>query len=199
MSGPLKQLQPNTLGWVSHAAGLAVAAGLCVAVVAFVMWPLQTRARQVEKRTVMLDDLLRDGPQIRAESQRLNEELAVMEDRVEQMLDRIPETPREADFLAELSELADANNLEIVEYRPDGITSGTPHSRLAVTVFIDGTYAGVCRFLGGVTHLSRRSQVTRLSITDPDESGVQRVEIDFDIFFSSAPEGAGAAGATQNG
>lgn len=169
-----------------QAAGFGVA--LCAAATAYaaVYLPLDRVRAHQERAVRACEAFLSRGDAIRAEHQQLTERLAATESRMSSLLARIPETPREAEFLAELHELAGETELAIHDYRPGDVRPSEGCSELAVQVQAEGTYASLCRFLQGLERLERFCRLSELGIAvQPHDAARITVQMTLKIFCAS--------------
>ena len=155
----------KALGWWLHGLGLLVALAIALLTKCIVLARIDDRAAAHLCRADQLQDRLQDADRIRAEHARLVEDLAAARNQSEELKQRIPDEPREADFLAQVSHLADEVGLRIQDYRPGTVSAEPSYSVLQVVLIGEGNYASICSFLDRLPDLARHSIVSRLQIT----------------------------------
>lgn len=179
---PQRKLQ--TTGWLWHALGLSATFAVMLLASQIIYQPtLRERARLADELE-SLESLAAQSDEIMATNKRLREDLARMESQLTSMLERIPESPREADFLAQISELADDVGLQIVDYRPGTISELSKYNRMQVNLTSRGSYASICRFLNRLSRMSRLCRVTKLVIDAKQQEPPYRVEMTLAVYFA---------------
>ncbi|HEV3003168.1 MAG TPA: type 4a pilus biogenesis protein PilO, partial [Pirellulales bacterium] len=152
-------------GLALHAGGLLAVVVAACAVHCFVCRPLlQERAEGLD-RLGQLDGLLAGAEPIRQGYESLKQSLADAREREAALLSRIPQTPREAEFLALVSDLAGKVELRLRDYRPGETRVRATYSELEIGMSCEGSYQSICGFLDGLNHLPRLTNLTRLEIT----------------------------------
>ena len=112
-------------------------------------------------------------------------QLASSEAALTTMLARIPETPHESEFLAQITEVARECQLNIRKYHPtEPVNEGT-FTAMEVQLDATASYEGVCRFLDGLRTLSRLCRLTRLRLhATEEENGELPMEMTLRIYFA---------------
>jgi len=154
----------KVLGWWLHALGALSVVLIALFAKFTVFRPIDDRASACVSRSDELQMLLKDGDRVRAEHARLTADLAVAREQATTLQARIPDEPREADFLAQVSKLAGEVGLKVKDYRPRAITSGKSYSVVQVDLICRGSHASICGFLDELPRLPRHSTVTFLQI-----------------------------------
>ncbi len=181
------QIDPDrklkVLWWWLHGLGVLVVTGIALFAEFAVFRPIddQTAANIHEAR--QLQTFLRDKDRVRSEHARLAKELAVARGQAATLQARIPDEPREADFLAQASKLAGQIGLQIQDYRPSAISSKQSYSTVRVDLICQGGYASICSFLDRLSKLPRHSTVTRLRIDANRNRPVYSVQISVTLYF----------------
>jgi Tfp pilus assembly protein PilO len=152
------------LGWLLNGLG-ALAAVAIVLIVQFVVYrPLDAQLAACTRRTEQLEGLLAREEPFRQEHARLSEELSAAREQATLLKDRIPEEPRETEFLAQVSQLAGESGVSIQDYRPGTVTSKGSYSTMRVDLTCEGGHEGICGVVDGLRELPRHSTVVRLEI-----------------------------------
>jgi Tfp pilus assembly protein PilO len=171
-----------------HAAGFGIM--LLLAVVPYVAAGLPMASqnaalqRQIEKTTRLLEL----EPNVRARYEKLTKEAEVYERRRREVLERIPETADEGQFLAQLTELAGRCELKLENYRPGTAEQKPTYSQIDVVLDAAGTYEQLCRFVAGLESLPRFCRLAGLTVDQAEsESDLLKITFTLRIFFASTP------------
>ena len=142
--------------------------------------------------------LLRQSADIQLRQREAEKQLVHSEATFARVISRIPETPRESEFLAQITELARSSQLRIQRYHPrEPVNEGT-HTALEVQLDAIADYSGICRFLDGLRTLARLCRVTRLNVHAIGTEGTDlSIEMTLRIYFAPLIKTAGSE--TQNG
>ena len=173
----------KVLGWWLHGLGLAAALAIVLFAQLAVLRRIDEQAAACSLRAGQLEELLEDADRVRAEHARLTRELAVARRQAADLARRVPDEPQEADFLAQVSRLADDAGLEIQDYRPGTVTAEPSYSVVRVDLVCRGDYTGICRFLNGLADLPRHSTVSRLQIQSEESRGKCSVTMSLQLYF----------------
>lgn len=164
----MNQIDPDrklkVLWWWLHGLGALVVIAIALFAEFAVFRPIDDRTATNLHEARQLQTFLRDKDKVRAEHARLAKELAVARGQAATLQARIPDEPREAEFLAQASRLADQVGLQIQDYRPSAISSQQSYSTVRVDLTCRGGYASICSFLDQLSKLPRHSTVTHLRI-----------------------------------
>jgi Tfp pilus assembly protein PilO len=184
----VRPLEPDhklkLFGWWLHGLGVAVTLFLMLFAEWFVYGPTDRRAAASARRTGELQALLRDEDPIRAEHARLTDELAAAREESAGLQKRIPNEPREGDFLAQVSQLAGDVGLNVRDYRPGAITAKPDYSHMQVELVCEGDYASICRFLAGLSELPRHSTVIRLQLDGDGSQPLCVANVSLRVYFT---------------
>lgn len=169
-----------------HAAGGAVTAGLIAVTVFLVIRPLELREQELSRKAVRLTAALAVEEDVHTQHRFLVQQQVEADDKIEQILDRIPNVPRESDFLGQITTLAADVGLSIVDYHPGGTSAQDGYKKMTLTLSSDGSYESVCGFLYRIHQLPRLSRVLSLDIAPVQGKDTYRMKMTLNIFF--APE-----------
>lgn len=172
-----------------HAVGAVIACAILVGGLVLVRRSLAAERTSIDARIAEARQILDKEDALHTEHSHLEHRLSDLERRTGELLARIPETPREAEFLAQLSGLAGESQLAIRSYRPDSPVESERYQRLDIELVAEGTFTSLCRFLEGLESLPRLSRLTHLEVESASaEDGTYPVTMTLRIFF--APEHA---------
>lgn len=181
-----------------HACGLSIAGAILYATFAFVVAPLQNQHVAMSARIAEESRVQARGSAILTQHREVDKQLTNFEATFARVISRIPETPRESEFLAQITHLARTCHLKIQRYHPrEPVNEGT-HTALEVQLEATADYAGICQFLDGLRTLARLCRVTRLRVHAVGPEGTDLpIEMTLRIYF--APLAKPAAPETQHG
>lgn len=163
------EINLNTLRVVIACAGVAT---LLLAVGLFHRFVISPYVRQCDldqRRSDQLIELGNRADAVRTKHRQLKAELVTLQKSVEDTLQRLPAASEEYQFVAQVEEVAQANRVEITNSMIGNVERGESLSRAYVTFECIGSFASICRFLDGIDHLTRLTEVARLEI-EPGEN-----------------------------
>ncbi|MEZ6052687.1 MAG: type 4a pilus biogenesis protein PilO [Planctomycetaceae bacterium] len=177
--------QLKSLGWGLHAAGASVAVALLLGIHGLVLSALRAENTRLEQQITVHSDYNDTASMISARHETLRAALTDRQNRLEELLTRIPESPRESEFLAQLTQLARQSGMTISQYTPGKAQQEKTHADLEVSLQADASYESICRFLYGLADLPRLCHVTSLSLAAPaPEQTIYPVEMTLRIFYT---------------
>jgi Tfp pilus assembly protein PilO len=188
----------NMLGWSMHAAGLLFVGAAGCALYSLAYLPLVKQEQSCVARMADIDKLLVDAEKVRTAHASFKHSLVKIQDRTEALRQRIPDRPRETDFLEQMNQAADEEGLEIRDYRRGTVTVEDSHSFLEVRVLGAGTYPQICGFLDRLAHLPRISTVEKVTITSDSTAEAYPVDLTLRLYFG-AQQGPAAKGEAAHG
>jgi Tfp pilus assembly protein PilO len=174
--------------------GLNLLGGLVAAVVAlgsaWIIWgPLSRETAEASVCKDAYGDLLREEEYLRAERAKLGWQLDAARQQDIALRNRIPQEPREADFLAQVSRAAGELGLQITDYRPGVMTAKSSCSAMRVELNCEGTYRGICGLLGRLQELPRHSTVAKLEIDAGPSADKCLAKISLELYFFGKKNG----------
>ena len=122
--------------------------------------------------------------------QQLEAELSVAEQTTTKLLQRIPTSPRESDFLAQVCHLSNEVGMEVADYHPGVVDRRENHHEMEVRLSMRGTYESLCKFLEQVDGVPRLCRLIQLDVSHGTNTERLAVEMSFRIYFApnSEPE-----------
>ncbi len=187
------------LGAWLHAVG-----GVCTFTIFLLAWicffrPIDAAARASRQRADELQEVIADSRHIRNEHGQLAEELNSAQAEADRLTDSVPDKPREAEFLAQITQLADEVGVEIQDYRPKEKSDREIYSIQFVDLMSAGPYASVCQFLARLPALPRHCAVEHLQVTaEPNGEGC-RVRMTLRLYFGAKGDATTARDTKQKG
>ena len=138
------------------------------------------------------------APGIRKKHAALQQALARIKQRVQEIDQRIPDDAREAEFLSQMTEAAQQTGLAIRDYRRGENTEMTSHFQLEVRILGEGSYGSICRFLERIHELPRAVAIDKMRVSTEKENHVYPVDMTFLLHYHVA-EQKDAEKETMNG
>ena len=155
---------------VVRASGLLALAIVAGAVYFFGYRPLAKADDDAQARAQAIASFLQLRESILADHASASKQLRDCESRRDDLLARIPDAPKAASFLAQISELSNDAGVRIRQFTPGVSRHVGNYVSLEVNVSAEASYDALCRFLDGLTRLPRLSEVTGLSLSDVDST-----------------------------
>ena len=197
MSKPEKLQQ---FGMLLHTAGAVAALAVAGSMYWLIFLSLQEKTAETKQDVAAKRRFLESAQTITSTHSELKKQLRDEESRLADALERIPPTPQESDFLAQLARLARDCSVSIRQFNRGGSTEEQTHSGMEVQLSADASYASICRFLAGLARLRRLCHVRELHISaDQGPSDSYPVEMTLRIFYAPLREAAVQGGGTVDG
>ena len=111
------------------------------------------------------EQFLARADEIRAEHKQLTNRLEKLETNAVTMRYRIPEHPREAEFLKQVTQAADEEGLTIHKYERGTLDRKPTHSEFSVKLSCEGHYAAIVGFLDRLSQLPRVATVQNMNLS----------------------------------
>jgi len=171
----------------NHCAGTA---GVVVtSLIAFCAWlcvikPIDAAIEWDRTRQMGAHKCLDNRDDIAGEAARLRIERSGFESRLKELLDGIPESVQDSQFLGQVATLARDSELLLEQFRPGTIEKSGDYQQLEIELTASGTHASICRFLDGLQNLPRLCRVPELDIEASGEEQVFPVRLKVLVFFA---------------
>lgn len=179
----------TAFAWLLHAAGLCVTIAVVVVAAALLFRPINDKSRLVADEIQSTTDYLKQKPELAGRHDKLQRTLTDRQKRHAELIARIPDAPRESEFLTQLTQLARSTGMAISRYNPGEAVEDRSHASLEIELKAQASYASICRFLTGLEELPRLCRVTKLSIIAPaPDSDAYPVDLTLQIFFTPKSE-----------
>ncbi len=182
------------LGWLFHLGGLVtLVLGACA--YQFVISGLITHRQAADAAEIVkFETLLETDRYAGRDFIRLKGELVKLEASAEAARQRIPETPQEAEFLAQISEAANEKGLVIQNFTRGDVKVLETHSQLQVRLTGEGDYASICGFFEKMANLSRVATVSDMSLSIPANSDIYPLDMTLTLYFGARTPQGGNSG-----
>jgi Tfp pilus assembly protein PilO len=170
---------------------LLVGAVMAGSFVLLVLWPRQEELVALGSEVTRQRDLVSQKVRVSQEGVYVSARIAALRKIQDQLLRRLPEEPRLADFLEDVAALVGQEPGVTYEVERTEAEWPGPVPAAPVRLRLTGPFAGVHRCLAGIEGLERRSQVQRLLMNRMDESGNVTAEVDVFVFYLPSEPAAG--------
>jgi Tfp pilus assembly protein PilO len=183
---PVAQKQLKLVVWSANALGAL--AMFAIVISAYEANSLLGRERASVEAARLSDlHLLARAELVRADNEIATRQLESLTDQLADLRSRIPPSPKEAEFLAQVSALADRCGVRMKNFRPGQPTNGEWVSTCDVQLSVLGPYASICKLLDGLREAPRFLSVSRLTLAGPQAAGDPCVaEIKISLCFAAA-------------
>ena len=173
-------------GWLMHSAGLGCLCVLMVLIFSFIYRPLNVQLDRNRGLQNSVMKFINSSRHINREHERLTTELTRQQESWSTVLTKIPEYPQEANYLAQVTQLAEKSQLQISNFSPGASHDTETLKERDVRILLSGRYESICHFLDGMKKLSRISNIQQLSIgasSDPKQINVCSVILSIRIAY----------------
>ena len=180
--------EQNLNRWGLHVGGLLIAVCGCGLMLKVAVLPLREQDTELVNREADLRKVLDVETAVTRENEHLTKILDEADQKIKSLLDRIPNVPRESDFLGQITTLAKEVGVEIINYHPGQISQKDEYHEMSLTITSQGNYDGVCNFLHRLHSLPRLSRANKLSILPVADRNTISLDMTLTIYFSPASE-----------
>lgn len=180
------------LGWMFHLGGLVtLVLGACA--YQFVITGLITHQQTANADEIArIESLLESDRNVSRDFSELQQALSRLEASAEAARQRIPETPEESEFLAQISAAAQEKGLAIENFTRGAVSDLGTHSTLQIRLTGEGDYASICGFFEKMAGFSRVATVTNMRLAIPPQSEIYPLDMTLTLYFGArAPQGGG--------
>lgn len=174
--------------WGLHLGGFLIAVAGSALMLKAVVLPLREQDAELMAREADLREILDVETEVTGEHERLTRILNEADQKIKSLLDRIPNVPRESDFLGQITTLAKEVGVEIMDYHPGQISPQDEYHEMSLTITSQGDYEGVCNFLHRVHNLPRLSRANKLIIFPVKDRDTISLDMTLTIYFSPTSE-----------
>ena len=165
-----QQKKLTLLVWSTHAIGAIGVLALLFAAYYAHGWLGRERESQEARRCADLS-LLARKEQVRADREAAAARLQLVGDTLNDLKSRIPSSPKEAEFLAQISTLAEKSGVKLKNFRPGQVAAAGAVSTCEVQLSLVGPFASICKLLDGTRDVPRFLSVSRMNLNGPQAGG----------------------------
>jgi Tfp pilus assembly protein PilO len=166
-----------------HLLGGGVLAAVAAAVYMGFFGPSLRDSADRQERMAELHSLMANNEQIAAEHQVLQRRLGELQKRAATVRKRLPLRSPAQDFIERATQLASAHDVKMEMCTASAPATGATHSQVEVACRLSGSYAGICRYLAAIDHLSQVSKVSHLEISSVQESDAYPAQVVFQLYY----------------
>ena len=149
----------------------------------FIHRPIEHRSHDQQSEISQFKIQLKSYTNIYATNHQLKESLQHLRDQIATVHRRLPNAPREANFLSNTTRIAEDEQLNIIDFQRGEITEYDDYSEVKVVIRGQGSYPSVCRFLDRVNKLERLSTVSQMTIDSTSNSEGYPFEVHYALQF----------------
>lgn len=160
-------------------AGVAAMATIYAALIL----PIQGETSRIHLEVNGCKDLIQSTSQLTVERQRLERQLAQKRQALADFQLRIPPTPHEAEFLAQVCELAHRVGVEVTDYHPGAVRQRETYQELEVKFSGRGDYEAICRFLHQTEEIPRLCRLVQFELSAGEADQLLTCHFTYHIFF----------------
>ena len=145
---------------------LAIGAGFW-----FISQPQMEALDQLKKQELTLKDQYRSKQRQANSLKQLREQLEQIQEIFSELLKRLPKKAEVPDLLREISQLAQANNLDIKLFQPERERTGKEfYKELPITMELTGSYKALGAFVSDVSKIPRIVTQHDISLSDANDN-----------------------------
>lgn len=181
----LPRLPVRVLYVVAAVSAVAIASLAC----ATFNQPLKTWRKDLDRRAELVREKLTQGPALRLEHAKQTQELEELRERVEEVTRRIPDQPREGEFLADLTRLAEQQSVAIEDFQRGAAIETAGYSAVTVSVNLRGSYSDVCLLVEEISKLPRLAELTEMVIRRETETNDRSVSVTYALYYGLTTAG----------
>lgn len=154
----------NTISWLLHASGLFIVLIISLAMSFGLNIFVNCNNTELADRAAKMQTLLDNKDRLQSEQSQLTASLEKIRRRVASSQKRLPDDAQEEVFLSALTQAADQEGLEIVDYQRLDVAVMETHHQLKVQLTGEGQYRSICGFLDHLRMHPRAMFVEMLSV-----------------------------------
>ncbi|WP_197525114.1 type 4a pilus biogenesis protein PilO [Botrimarina hoheduenensis] len=147
--------------------------------------PLITWRASLANQTRNLRLSLQEAPGVRSRHSVLKSQLDGLLTRVEDVTKRMPNEPRDDEFLADLSRIAREKGVQLEDFRRGTVSQDKTHSSLNVMVTARANHAGLCGLIDAVQRLPRLAELNEMQITGAAQGETYPVLLQYTLYYAA--------------
>jgi Tfp pilus assembly protein PilO len=161
----------------------ALVLGLCGAYFG-IYCPIHAETARLQASSQELQQLIDNTSHISQTKKELEDDLAAKRAAAEKLLERIPTAARESDFLAQVCQLAHANEMEVADYHPGAVHELENHHEMEVKISARGEFSALCRFLRQADDMPRLCRLVHMDVGSTLDSERLEATLTYRIYFA---------------
>lgn len=171
------------LRYRAHAVGLSVVLLGCAMFYFGLHRPLQVEQTRIEVRQTKQRPLLNRADSIHRQHTALSATLRGLQTRAESVRQRIPNEPQEAEFLKQLTEIANEYQITVHDFRRGNTQQHEQYSQFTMHLKMEGSYAGICGLLDRMSRLPRIATIERMEIRQASSAGNHPLDLTLVLYY----------------
>jgi Tfp pilus assembly protein PilO len=167
---------------------LGVLAGLTIVVAAYQAHSWLGRERELVQAK-QRDDMaiLARAEQVQGDRESAARQLATFSEQLADLKRRLPSSAKEAEFLAQLSALAEHSGVRLKNFRPGQVANGPSLNTCEVQLSLVGPFANICKLFDRLADVPRFLSVARLTLAGPPSAGDACIaDVTINLCFAAA-------------
>ncbi|MEM7455375.1 MAG: type 4a pilus biogenesis protein PilO [Planctomycetota bacterium] len=172
-------------------AAMAVHGGLALSMVligigiyTLVLTPLNNSRQDASKQVTEIEDLLKRTSEFAEENAALSVKMESIQSRASLVNSRIPDSPKESEFLQQATSAAQDTGVEILDFQRGETDYEGEYAELNINFTIEGSFEGICNFLGRIENLPRISRINKVTMETDSQSETYRFDLSLVLFFT---------------
>ncbi|MEM6799464.1 MAG: type 4a pilus biogenesis protein PilO [Planctomycetota bacterium] len=192
---PPQSIHPKLFVVLTHVVGALLVALLICGFMLLAFQPMKAKQVADDERAGVLRGLLENSIEVRRQHVQLKTQLEELSARIERSRELTPVQSKESEFLATASRIAEAQGLEIEDYRRGKVRRLLAHSELDITLNAIGGHQSICGFLSEMEADPRAKRVHRLAIESADSPRDYPMEVSYTLYFGLETSKTASTGA----
>jgi Tfp pilus assembly protein PilO len=175
--------ETRRFGRILHYSGVLASVVFATVVYSLLYAPTAHRIAQKLLRINELALSVENAPLIREQHRKVSQSLREVEMRIAAVQRRVPRDADGGAFLKQVTEIADAQQLAIKDFRPERPTARAGYAEMQVTLTGRGSYASICAFIDQLNKMTRLSKVKDLALSATDDQADYPMTATLIIYF----------------
>ncbi len=171
------------LRYRAHAVGLSVVLLGCAVFYFGLYRPLQLEQTRIEVRQDKQRPLLKRAASVRRQQTELSATLRGLQTRAAAVRQRIPNEPQEAEFLKQLTEIANEYHITVHDFRRGNTQQHEQYSQFTMQLKMEGSYEGICGLLDRMSRLPRIATVEKMEIRHANSAGNHPLDLTLILYY----------------
>ena len=175
--------ETRRFGRLLHYAGVLIMVVCTTAGYSFLHAPAVHAITETSNRIDELMLSVQNAPVIREQHQIVSAKLQEVTTQIANVQRRVPQDAQAAEFLTQVSELADAEKLAINDFHETNPELKNGYAEMQVTLKGKGGFASICTFMDGLNKLARLSKIKDLTLTSDTDTSEYPMTATLVIYF----------------
>jgi len=175
--------ETRRFGRLLHYAGVLAVVVCAAAGYSLVHAPTKDEIADTSARIEELTLSLQNAQIARQQHQKVSGTLREVTARIAEVQRRVPRDANAGEFLKEVTQLANAQQLAIKDFNPEQPESKQGYAEMKVTLAGTGSFASICTFVDQLAKLNRLSKVKDLTLSAGDATSEYPMTATLVIYF----------------